>query len=205
MNRRTETLLFALLGWLVVMVGPGCVATPLPTPPTATASQMMLLDGQPGEVDLIGGPAALTGDGLLSLRVTGASGSVSTRVEADGSFMATGIPSTSRADTFYLEAITLDADVFVLALTGGPGTSAVDAPPGPDRDGDLSPDAIDCAPDDGMLAGQRCTCGPIEFCGNGLDDNCDGFVDEALCSPVCSADDECAAGERCVDAVCVPM
>lgn len=205
MNRQTTSMRpgLWLVGWFLALSG--CVATPLPTPPTASPSQMTLIDRQPGEVDLIGAAGALEGDGIDGLRVTGASGSVQTTVAADGSFEARSIPSASRGDTFYLEAITADDDVFVLAITGGPASSAMASAPGTDTDEDGSPDAIDCAPEDASLAGQRCRCGAVEFCSNGIDDNCDGMVDEPVCNAGCTESAECPAGQQCVDAVCVAM
>jgi hypothetical protein len=39
---------------------------------------------------------------------------------------------------------------------------------------------------------------------NGLDDDCDGVVDEGCAgSGACGADDDCAPGQVCQDGVCV--
>jgi len=63
---------------------------------------------------------------------------------SDGSFSAEvgGLPG----DLLYLELITVTADLFLVAVQGGFDGPAQVADPGPDRDADGSPDAIDCAP-----------------------------------------------------------
>ncbi len=214
-----KTALLAGLGlaWM------SCVATPLPTPPTAAPANMSLVEGaQPGEFDLSGEPGAITGE-LLRLRVTSDGASREVPVAMDGSFEALALPAIG-PPTLYLEALTLDDDIFLVAVTRGPGTTAVATDAGPDRDMDGSPDVIDCAPDDTTLVGQRCPVvdgdgdgfsppddcddgdasvfpGATELC-NGVDDNCDGMIDERCVA--CTSDAECAAGQTCTRGMCVP-
>jgi hypothetical protein len=51
----------------------------------------------------------------------------------------------------------------------------------------------------GTVCGSKCTqsttCGTDEICGNHIDDNCDGVVDEDCVS--CNTNSDCQAGERC--------
>jgi len=200
-----------------------CVATPLPTPPTADPARMSLVEGgQPEQVDLRGEAGAIDGD-LLMLRVSSGTGAREVPVAMDGSFEVLALPATS-PPTLYLEALTVDDDVFLVALTRGMGTTAVETSPGADRDMDGSPDAIDCAPDDAMLVGSRCSSvdmdgdgfspptdcddsqgtvfpGAVELC-NGTDDDCNGMIDEACVD--CASDADCAAGQSCTRGVCTP-
>ncbi|MCB9530027.1 MAG: hypothetical protein H6701_16855, partial [Myxococcales bacterium] len=44
---------------------------------------------------------------------------------------------------------------------------------------------------------------PAEYCGNGIDDDCDGETDDADCVTPCGFDDDCRVGESCVEGVCV--
>lgn len=218
MRSTLATLFIALLG---LALG-SCVATPLPTPPTADVRQMSLVEaGQPERVDLLGAAGALSGE-LLALRVSSDRDARETPVSPDGSFAVRGLGAAG-PPVLYLEALTDEADVFLVAVTAGPGTSAVETTPGPDRDGDGSPDAVDCAPDDGMFGGQRCPVldsdgdgltspidcddsdgtvfpGAAEAC-DGIDDDCDFIIDEA-CVGDCVADADCAMGLRCLAGVC---
>lgn len=211
----------ALIGLLVLYAG--CIATPLPTPPTADVSKMTLIEGaQPDEVDLHGVADAITGE-LLSLRVSSSLSSAETTVAVDGSFDVIGLPAML-PPLLYLEAITADEDVFLVAVERGAGTSVLEADAGPDRDFDGSPDAIDCAPDDPMLAGSRCPVvdtdgdgfsppddcddtnpginpGAGEVCGNGLDDNCDGVVEDG-CGAACRTDADCGPAQACIRGFC---
>lgn len=52
-------------------------------------------------------------------------------------------------------------------------------------------------------AGGSCVSAAGEVCGNGLDDDGDGLIDED-CGSACAADADCAAGELCVRGVCQP-
>jgi len=220
--RRSGTTIENLLGGLALLLG-GCIATPLPTPPTAEPALITIVEAaQPGAVDVHGEPGAIGGQ-PLSLRVTSESESREVPVAIDGSFDLTDLASAS-PPTLYLEGITDTEDIFLVAITRAATPAAVVTDPGPDRDMDGSPDAIDCAPDDPMGVGQRCPpvdadgdgvsppadCddteasvfpGAPEIC-NALDDNCDGRIDEG-CVP-CRVDADCAAGQSCTRGVCGP-
>ncbi len=185
-----------------------CVATPLPDPPTADARAMSLVATTPTTVTLSGRDGAIHPGGAR-LRVTdAATGSAGGRREvhatAAGAFQSQIAGST--ADTLYVELLEAAApDRFLVAVRDGGGGAVVDVDPGPDRDGDGSPDAIDCAPDDPTLGGRQCPPAPIacatdgecptggacvagtcsttgcaatEICGNGLDDDCNGIIDD---------------------------
>ena len=199
-----------------------CLATALPTPPTADVRQMSLVEDQTDVVDLLGGPDAISGE-LSSLRVSSDRDLRETDVADDGSFEVLGLAATAPT-VLYLEAVTTDDDVFLVAVTAGPGGAVVEAPPGPDRDGDGSPDAVDCAPDDGSVGGQRCPArdvdgdglptpidcddteatvfpGAVELC-DGLDNDCDGMIDEIGCGAPCRTDADCSMGEICTGGMC---
>ncbi|MBI5548670.1 MAG: hypothetical protein HY901_32715 [Deltaproteobacteria bacterium] len=65
-----------------------------------------------------------------------------------------------------------------------------------------------CSSNQGCPAGEQCvrgTCVPIaEICGNGLDDDGDGLVDEGCAEP-CSTNVACPAGSACVSGFCQPL
>lgn len=70
----------------------------------------------------------------------------------------------------------------------------------------VPPAPIACRADADCPAGARCDGGscvtaPAEICGNGLDDDLDGLIDED-CGGACTADADCAAGETCLRGVC---
>src|SRR5687768_5676777 len=110
----------------------GCTATPLPTPPTARASRMMLTEGQPMRLSFVGRAGAISTGGL-PMRITTRTTAVTTMVAADGSFAAS--INGSRSDIFWLELLEPDQDLFIGAVTGVIGTPDVmDADAGPDRD-----------------------------------------------------------------------
>lgn len=187
---------------MVVAVGiPACNATPLPMPPSARVdpSRMSLTSAQTTTITLRGSAGAIT-PGDVELRVTGPFGLSERRVRPDGSFVAT--LSGTLDDVLFLERIEADRDRFLIAVQrAAAGGEAVEAAPMPDdRDGDESPDAIDCAPDDDAQGGRRCmssTCVPVPEVCNGLDDDCDGVVDdEDICA--CPMPLE-RCGTECVD------
>jgi hypothetical protein len=147
-----------MVGWLWLAA---CVATPLPQPPSFDLdTELVQADADGTSVGFVGAPGALT-PGPVGVRVTpGPTDSDpileigSGDVLADGSFEV--LVLSPRENTFYFEAITDDADVFVAAVVVEPDGRVVEVDPGPDADADGSPDVIDCAPDDPSLAGQRC-------------------------------------------------
>ena len=66
-----------------------------------------------------------------------------------------------------------------------------------------------CSADEGCPMGAACVGGSCtargpEVCGNGLDDDGDGLIDED-CATACAADSDCAMmGELCVRGICQP-
>lgn len=187
----------------VLAVVPACIATPLPDPPSVDALRMTLTEDGAGFVRLRGAPGAIRmgGDALrttnprLNVRVNitiAPDGSFSTRID--------GVVS----DPLFLERVRSDADSFLAEVrsSGALDGSVMTVSMPSDRDMDLSPDAIDCAPDDPMLVARQCTvtcisdiecgggqacmagvCVPLgcelaETCGDGLDNDCDGVADD---------------------------
>jgi hypothetical protein len=163
---------------IALALSSGCVATPLPTPPTYDVQRMTLVQSEaPDAVDVRGAPGAIGGLPPI-VRVSGPRAWAESSVAGDASFEIRELTG-ALAETFYLEAVLDDRDVFLVAFTDGPGDSITPVDPGPDADGDGSPDAIDCAPDDPMVGGRRCTTECVdEICANGVDDDCDGAIDE---------------------------
>lgn len=211
---------FALLALVASL---GCVGTPLPDPPSARAESMLLIAVPPNAVRISGADGAIDAAGRsgASLRVTipRLDSRIETPVSGAGAFSAE-LPG-AMTDTLYLELVDPSGDIFLLAVAdGGTMDDAVVVVAAADRDGDASPDAIDCAPDDaayGSLAcpatcaldtdcalGQACIAGACtvltELCGNGLDDDGDGMIDEDCMA--CRTDMECAAGEVCTAGFC---
>lgn len=213
------------VGAVIILIGvASCVATPLPTPPTADVSRMTLLEDQPGQADLRGEPGAIeapTIDGAaIRLRVSSPLGRRETTVASDGSFEALGVLSET-PPTLFLEVIGETSDTFLIAVTDGPGDRAMETDPGPDRDGDGSPDAIDCAPDDAARGGRRCASTDADGDGSSsdvdcddtnastyptapelcdtVDNDCDGLLDEDC---PCATDVDCSAGLTCVSGTC---
>ncbi len=177
-----------------------CVATPLPTPPSVDTERMSLTQADPERVTLTGEERSIQVEGITRLRVTGARAWAEVDLSEFGAFQAT-IPG-ALSDTYYLEAILADEDRFLVAistLAGGGDSRVEERDAGSDRDGDGSPDAVDCDPDDPSSAGRRCEseC-TIEIC-DGLDNDCDGEVDEGCDSGTDVDGDGFEAPEDCDD------
>ncbi|MGE0787300.1 MAG: putative metal-binding motif-containing protein [Sandaracinaceae bacterium] len=173
----------------------GCIATPVPVPPSVDPDRVDVFEGSPGSTVVRGDPGAVEGE-PIALRVRSADGSAEGDVEDDGSFsmLVPGLPS----DVFFIEGLLPTEDRFLLAVTGGIGGSASVADPGVDSDGDGSPDAIDCAPMDPMVSGSRCmTLCVAERCADMRDNDCDSRVDEGCAGMPCTSDTECSAGYVC--------
>ena len=66
-----------------------------------------------------------------------------------------------------------------------------------DTDGDGVPDADDCDPNDASIGA-----GTPEAC-DGLDNDCDGQVDEGVCGDPCTSDADCGDADACTDDSCV--
>lgn len=195
---------FGLLLLLTRLVA--CVATPLPTPPSADPSLMSLFQVRDGKVTLLGEDGAIDpGDAdILSLRVTGAGAWTQVPVDPRGSFSAT-LPGLV-TEVFYLEAIVEERDIFLVAVTGSADDSVIAVDPGPDSDDDGSPDVIDCASDEPNITGRRCeqelSC-TTEVC-NGVDDDCDRLIDEGCSDASCVDDSDCTGDRACIVDSCQP-
>jgi hypothetical protein len=148
------------LATLLLAVG-GCVATPLPHPPTADPDLMHLEDHEEGGVVLSGDDGSIDPGGQ-ALRVTVVPGPSSTArlrpldTTADAAGRFSVLFAAERTDFFFIEAILEDEDLFLIAVTGGPDGGVRPIVGLSDRDEDGSPDDIDCAPDDPTRSGQRC-------------------------------------------------
>lgn len=200
-------LLAFVLSVLALPLGLACVGTPLPDPPSARPEAMTLtpedpnvrLTGRMSAIELAGRPS-----GTLRVSNPTTDARVLVAVAADGTF--TGALPGVTTDVLYLELVEAPSDLFLVAVSGfGTGDGVTMAPAGPDGDMDGSPDAVDCAPADDTLRARECTmicasdvdcaageaclmgvcqptCVPVgEICRNGLDDDCDGMLDELDC------------------------
>jgi hypothetical protein len=156
------TRLIAILAALFLIASAGCFTTPLPIPPTMDPERIDL-DAQNGpSTQITGGSGAVDpGDEASNqLRITSVGEPidgppfVEVEIAPDGSFSA-NVPGAAE-NRFYFELITPDEDIFLIALQGGMDGPSEAVDPGPDRDDDGSPDAIDCAPDDDTVTGRRC-------------------------------------------------
>ncbi len=185
----------------LLALGSGCLGTPLPDPPSFSGEGITLSDsGQPGTVRLVGDPGTAR-DGGVPLRVTTPpSPGVLVATNADGSFgrIVPGAPG----DRIFFELIFPDEDRFVGAFTAAIGGRLVSVDPGPDADGDGSPDLIDCAPADRTVGGQRCVLAPV--CTTDTDCAAGQICSGGACvvMTACRLDTDCAAGETCVAGVC---
>lgn len=153
-----------LLAMGVAGLSLSCAPTPLPQPPddrTASFDLFSMRSISAALVAIDGAPGAIT-PGDVTIRFTYEPPPnvvlmvppVETTVVDDGSF---AITTEGTVDgTYFVESLEADEDRFLGAFTGGPNDTVVAVDPGPDADGDGSPDEIDCAPDDATRTGQRC-------------------------------------------------
>jgi hypothetical protein len=157
--RRKAITLCVVIAMLVA-----CATTPVPVPPTVEVTPE-LISATYGDEEMLklfieGAPGAIEPPNVL-LRIISVDGDDSTtdpfiefNPNADGSFNQT-VPGQAGL-SHYLEVIDEDDDWFLMAFTAGPNDTIVEVEPGNDGDGDGSPDAIDCAPENDQYRGQRC-------------------------------------------------
>ncbi len=159
---RQLLLLLVTIAWLQA----GCLTTPLPVPPTIEPEahpEHITIEDHDGGV-LITGEAGAFEPPDSTIRVSYGDEPIDSlppqRAEVvvgdDGSFQ--GWVMGGFRNRYFIEILLEDEDLFVMAITGDIDDSprAIETEAGPDRDGDGSPDEIDCAPDDETLGGRRC-------------------------------------------------
>jgi cysteine-rich repeat protein len=164
-----------------------CVATPLPYPPDLRPERLELT-GEDAALTLTGGPGAADPAGM-TLRLRNATRPAlpsEVLVAADGSFTTSVAGALS--DTIRLDRVESgEARVLVhLARADGAAVRRVPAPTDGDEDGFAA--TLDCADDDPAAfpeAGELC---------DGLDNDCNGVVDEGGACSGCAADADC--GDR---------
>ena len=205
---RAASLLGAILLLCALLVAPlqaACVATPQPEPPSLDPAAMTLVATGPDTMRATGAAGAVRDAGdAMALRLTiprsaELGGRIVVPLSREGAFSGelTGMPG----EVIFIELIEAGGDRFLLAVSdAGDGVAA--SPPGGDMDADGSPDAIDCAPSDATLVGRDCPatscrsdmdcaagqtcaagvcttgCAPAEICTNGIDDDCNGLIDD---------------------------
>lgn len=164
LRNMNTTLTKSACAFLFIVLAPACGVTPVPQPPlerTLHPENITIVQIAIEDVAVVGQEGAIV-PGDVDVRITFEPTNVvlfplpfgTTHVDERGAF-SQNLP-TERDSKFHFEALESDRDVFLGTITGGPGDTAVSTDPGPDRDDDGSPDAIDCAPDDPSVGGQRC-------------------------------------------------
>lgn len=219
------TSIAGLLSWSVS----GCAVRPVPDPPSEVDAERMTISQASSDSVMLTGLSGAIRRAGVALRVSnsGTRDRSQVVVGQDGGFVV--VVRGLRSDTYYLEALEGGVDDFLVAVTGAANDAVVAATAGSDRDGDRSPDAIDCAPDDAAIGGSRCAvactadadcqvyqscieaacvtepaqCVPNpETCGDDVDDDCDGTADDGCALGACGTDNDCSAGQVCVAGVC---
>ena len=195
-----------LLGALsLAPLSAACVATPQPEPPSLDPAAMSLVATGADTLRATGTAGAVRGAGdAMALRLTiprsaEMGGRIVVPLSREGAF--SGELTGMAGDVVFIELIEAGGDRFLLAVSdAGDGVAAT--APGGDMDADGSPDAIDCAPSDPSLVGRECPatscasdmdcaagqtcsagvcsagCAPAETCANGIDDDCNGLIDD---------------------------
>ncbi|MFO0680423.1 MAG: hypothetical protein U0234_00155 [Sandaracinus sp.] len=196
--RQSRNLFGRTLGALTLALAfVGCVGTPLPDPPSFSSLTSWSATPQPGTLRFVGRPGAAPASTTLRFTDPPAAGEL-VLSNADGSFGR--ILAAAPGDTVYVERVGAAEDTLLGAFLVSANGTLTEVPPGADGDDDGSPDAIDCAPADPLHGGQHCgtTCSvdsdclagqvcmggvctvggcTAEVC-NGVDDDCDGIVDD---------------------------
>lgn len=154
--------------------GCGSVTNPRAVDPALFTVSVHATD--PDVVTLHGSAGATTK--VDRLRVTSSRAVTAVDTASDGSFELPYLPGTIN-DIFYLEEMESSFNVFVAAIQSTDGTTFVEVTGLGDRDGDDSPDAVDCDPSNANVQSDECPreCG-VEICGNAYDEDCDTIVDE---------------------------
>ena len=152
------------LAFALIAGAGSCVATPLPQPPSIELEldvEKVTVESTDGEPVVIVGQQNALSIGGIGLRVTPGPTDSDPILEIgnataadDGSF--TVIVISPLENTYFFERIDGDTDEFFAAITVDAAGNVSETDPGPDGDGDGSPDEIDCAPTDPDLVGQRC-------------------------------------------------
>jgi Cys-rich repeat protein len=156
-----------------------------PAAPDAAALVVTPADGEgPGVVTVVGRTGAVDpGVGVLAATAGGRSG----QAAADGQGAFSIRLGAQPGET-----------ILVFARRGAATSAAVEvrAPSGTDADQDGADATVDCDDQDPRRAP-----GAVEVC-NGLDDDCDGAIDEGCGAQPCTTNTDCAAGQVCVAGVC---